>query len=70
MPYSAFSGMFVDVMTLCNHGSYILIKFVRIVEGNAVLRNNMSFFIQKTSSALIVSEMKHLLTILFSVDEK
>ena len=35
--------MFVDVMPFCNHGSYILIKFVRLIGGNAVLRDKMSF---------------------------
>ena len=44
MSYSAFSGMFVDVMPLCNHGSYILNKFLRFIGENAVLRDKMSFF--------------------------
>ena len=35
--------MFVDVMPLCNHGSYILIKFLRFIGRNAVLRDKMSF---------------------------
>ena len=39
MSYSAFSGMFVDIMPLCNHGLYILIKFLRLIGGNAVLRD-------------------------------
>ena len=43
--YSAFSSMFVGGMPLFNHGSYILIKFVRLVTENAVLRDKMSFFI-------------------------
>ena len=44
MSYSAFRGMFVDVMPLCNHVSYILIKFLRLIGRNAVLRDKMSFF--------------------------
>ena len=43
MSYSAFSGMFVDVMLLFNHGSYILLKFLRLIGENAVLRDKMSF---------------------------
>ena len=66
MSYSASSGMFVDVMPLCNHRSYII--FLRFIGGNAVLSDKMSFFI--SSSALIFSEMKRLLSILFSVDER
>ena len=27
--YSAFSGVFLDVMPLFNHGSYILVKLLR-----------------------------------------
>ena len=42
--YSALSGMFVDVMPLLNHGSYILIKFLRLIGEIAVLRDKMSFF--------------------------
>ena len=42
--YLALSGMFVDVMPLLNHGSYILIKFLRLIGENAVLRDKMSFF--------------------------
>ena len=46
--YSAFSGMFVDVMPLFNHGSYILIKYIIMFNGeNAVLRDKMSFFSSK-----------------------
>ena len=45
MSYSALSGMFVDVMPLCNHGSYIWIKFLTLIGGNAVLRDKMSFFL-------------------------
>ena len=44
MSYSAFSGIFVDIMPLCNHGLYILIKFLKLIGGNAVLRDKMSFF--------------------------
>ena len=44
MAYSAFSGMFVDVMPLFNHGSYVFIKFLRLIGKNAVLRDKMSFF--------------------------
>ena len=44
MSYSAISGMFVDVMPLFNPGSYILIKFLRIVGENAVPRDQTSFF--------------------------
>ena len=47
--------MFADVMPLLNHGSYILIKFIRLIGENAVL---------------IFSEMKRLLSNLFSVDER
>ena len=39
MSYSAFSGMFIDVMPLFNHSSYILIKFLRLIGENAVLRD-------------------------------
>ena len=44
MSHSAFSGMFVDVMPLFIRGSYILIKFLRLIVENAVLRYKMSFF--------------------------
>ena len=44
MSYLAFSGMFVDVMPLFNRGSYILIKFLRLIVENAVLRHTLSFF--------------------------
>ena len=44
MSYSAFSGMFVDVMPLFNHGYYILIKLLTLIGENAVLRDKMSFF--------------------------
>ena len=44
MSYSAFSGMFVDVMPLLNHGSYVLIRFLRLIGENAVLNDKMSFF--------------------------
>ena len=44
MSYSAFSGMFVDVMPLFNHDSYILIKFLRLVGENVVIMDKMSFF--------------------------
>ena len=42
--YSALSGMFVDVMPLLKHGSYTLIKFLRLIGENAVLRDKMSLF--------------------------
>ena len=41
MSFSAFYGMFVDVMPLFNHCSYILIKFWRLIGENAVLRDKM-----------------------------
>ena len=44
MSDSAFSSMFVDVMPLCNHGSYILNKFLRFLGENALLRDKMSYF--------------------------
>ena len=63
--------MFVDVMQLLNHSSYILIKFLRLIGENVVLQDKMSFFCtQISSSVLIFSEMKRLLSILFSVDER
>ena len=43
MSYSALSGMFVDAMPLFNHGSYILIEFLRLMGENVVLRDKMSF---------------------------
>ena len=72
MSYPAFSGMFVDVMPLFDNGSYILIKFLRLIGQNAVLWDQISFFHLNmiSSSALIFSEMKCLLSILFSVDER
>ena len=36
--------MFVDVMPLFNHGSYVLIRFLRLIGENAVLSDKMSFF--------------------------
>ena len=36
--------VFVDVMQLFNHGSYILIKFLRLIGENVVLRDQISFF--------------------------
>ena len=47
MPYSALIGMFVGEMALCNQCSYILIRFLRLIGGNAVLRDKMSFFKSK-----------------------
>ena len=47
MSYPALSGMFVDAMPLCNHRSYILIEFLMLIGGNAVLRDKMSFFPSK-----------------------
>ena len=44
MSYSAFSPMFVDVIPLFNHDSYILIKFLWLIGENAVGRDKMSFF--------------------------
>ena len=44
LSYSAFSGMFVDIMRLFNHGSYISIKLLRPIGENAVLRDKISFF--------------------------
>ena len=44
MSYSACSGIFIDVMPFYNHVSYILIKFLRLIGRNAVLRDKMSFF--------------------------
>ena len=44
MWYAAFSGMFVDIMPLFNHGAYILIKFFRLIRENVVLRDKLSFF--------------------------
>ena len=44
MSYPAFGGMFMDVMPLFNHGLYILIKFLRLIGENAVLRDKMKFF--------------------------
>ena len=46
MSYSAFNGMFVDVMPLFKQGSFILIKFLSLIGQNAVLRYMMSFFHQ------------------------
>ena len=43
MSYSAFSGMFVDILPLFNHGSYSLIRFLRLIGENVVLRDKMSF---------------------------
>ena len=68
--YSASSSMFVDVMPLCNHGSYILIEFLRLIGGNAVLRDKMIFFLLISSFALLFSELRRLISIQSSVDKQ
>ena len=64
--------MFVDAMPLFNRGSYILIIFLRLIAENAVLSYiKMSFFhLNIEFCTNFFSEMKRLLSILFSVHER